>query len=337
MARPISVAALSQIEAGKARPSRETIDGLANALALPPGYFTANWPSSSREPLTFFRNLKSTSTRERRRAAALAITLHDFVSAMELYVRLPNFDVQPDRVGPNGTIRDVESAAESIRLEWGLSFEPIPNMVRELERHGVPVARMPLGHRLIDAFTIYLTNRAIVVLTDDKQSYVRSRFDAAHELGHIVMHAGEKSIQPWMEAQAQDFASCFLFPRAVAERELPDRLDAGGWTRLAELKRKWGISIAALLYRANRLQVMTDDRYRNAMRHMAMKGWRTLEPGDKELGLPEAPSLIESALKKVEMESGLSFDEFVLSAGLPLDEATNLVRATIDRRPSVDV
>ena len=78
------------------------------------------------------------------------------------------------------------------------------------------------------------------MLTDDKtDNYVRSRFDASHELGHLVMHEDVEPGTREVEGQAQDFASSFLMPEVIAREELPGRLDAAGWSRLAELKRRF--------------------------------------------------------------------------------------------------
>ncbi|MGH9038839.1 MAG: hypothetical protein ACRDZ3_01260 [Acidimicrobiia bacterium] len=51
--------------------------------------------------------------------------------------------------------------------------------MRELERHGMPVARLAMGHRQVDAFSVRFVRRPIVLLVDDKSNYVRSRFDAS--------------------------------------------------------------------------------------------------------------------------------------------------------------
>jgi Zn-dependent peptidase ImmA (M78 family) len=61
---------------------------------------------------------------------------------------------------------------------------------------------------------------------------------------------------------------------------LPSTAD---WARLAALKADWGVSMAALLYRARTLGIMKEITYRNAMSSMSAQGWRRREPG------PERP------------------------------------------------
>ncbi len=340
MQRPITAAALSQIEGGRIRPSLDTMEELARALDVPVGFFTALWPEVTSEDgalVTYFRHLRSTPVRERRRAAALVLVLGDLVAALELHVRLPEVRIPDHPVSPESGSEDIEKAAETVRSQWGLGTEPIPHVLRELERHGVIVARLTIGHRLVDAFSARLARRPIVLLTEDKSNYVRSRFDAAHELGHLVMHPRSETATRAVETQAHEFASAFLLPRSVAAEVLPARIDAAGWLRLAELKQRWGISINALLYRARRLRILNEDAYRNAMKYVSAKGWRTTEPGDREMGPPEAPLLLERATNTVKVELGQELEQFIQSANLPPRDIIELMEAAVDRRPVVEL
>ena len=75
-----------------------------------------------------------------------------------------------------------------------------------------------------------------------------------------------------VESQAQSFAASFLLPEPRALEELPSRLDATGWSRLAEMKRVWGLSMSALLYRARTLRILSPEAYQAAMRYMSARG-----------------------------------------------------------------
>lgn len=337
MANPISPPALSQIEAGKLRPADETINELANALDVPPSFFAAQWPTAS-NPVTFFRNLRSTSVRERRQAAARTQLLADFTTALEQHVRLPEASVPPIPVARGASSDEIESIAMRVRDSWDLGREPIAHVVRTLERRGIAVARLRTGSTAVDAFSTPDDRRPLVLLTDDKSdNYVRSRLDASHELGHLVMHRDAEPGSREVERQAQEFGSCFLLPTECALEELPSRLDAVGWSRLAEMKRVWGISIAALLYRARSLRVISQDAYQSAMRYMSARGWRKQEPGDHEMGAPEAPLLLERAVRRAEVELGIPIDELARSAHLPVADIRGLLEVAVDSRPTVEL
>jgi len=328
----ISTAALSQIESGKLRPSLETLLMLAGALRVPIEFFEAR-SSEALPHITYFRDLRSTTARERRRAGALAFLMSDLIEALERHVRLPRLDLPNHEVAPAGDREAIEEAASMVRSTWGLGDAPIPHVVRELERHGIPVAQLSLGGKQVDAFSTRIGTRPLVILTKDKSNYVRSRFDAAHELGHLVLHARAQPGSKQVETQAHDFASSFLLPEQVARAELPRRLDSMAWGQLAEMKRTW----SALLYRARALRLMTVDTHRTAMRYMAARGWRTVEPGDRELGAPEAPLLVQRSIKRAEVEGTASFDSLVREARLPAEDALLLIEASIDDRPVVEL
>jgi Zn-dependent peptidase ImmA (M78 family) len=267
----------------------------------------------------------------------LAVLLNDLVTVIEHHVRLPTVRLTRHPVSTGVQREDIEAAADALRREWQLGDEPVEHMVREVERHGIPVARLSIGHRLVDAFSVAFEHRPIVLLAGDKSSYVRSRFDAAHELGHIALHSERREPDRSIEPQAHAFASSLLMPRAVAIEELPRRMDAAAWGRLAELKRQWGMSMAALLRRSRDLRIMNEDDYRNAMKYISARGWRAHEPGDRELGPPESPLLLERALRTIEVTANLTVEELIESAHLPLADTLELVRASHDTRPIIEL
>ncbi|MCB9379410.1 MAG: ImmA/IrrE family metallo-endopeptidase [Acidimicrobiaceae bacterium] len=340
MREPITVAALSQIEAGKVRPTRGTLEHLADALEVPVDYFYTQWPAGHGDapPAIYFRDLRATPARERRRAAAIALLLNDLVTAIEHYVRLPKLDLPELPAGSSATREHIDAMASELRHRWELGTGPIMHIVREIERKGIPVARLSLGHEKIDAFSVPFEQRPLLLLTNDKQNnYVRSRSDAAHELGHLVMHRGRGEQDRTIEQQAHSFAASFLYPKDAAIEELPRRLDGKGWVELAELKRRWGVSMASLVRRMRDLRLSTEDEYRNAMKFMSVRGWRTTEPGDRELGPPEAPLLLERCLRTIEVHNGITAQDLVERAHLPVADIMPLVEATHDKRPVIEL
>jgi Zn-dependent peptidase ImmA (M78 family) len=113
-----------------------------------------------------------------------------------------------------------------------------------------------------------------VVLATDKNDRARSRFDGAHELGHLVMHGEHVWGLKQVESQAHAFAAAFFMPDRDILDELPSCADwpsptAGGW---------WQVSLAALLPRAKNLGRMTDASYFTAVKALSARGWRRQEP-----------------------------------------------------------
>jgi Zn-dependent peptidase ImmA (M78 family) len=185
----------------------------------------------------------------------------------------------------------MELAAQSVRQSWQLPRGPIPNVVEILESHGIVVMRLPLGSTDVDAFSLPFRDRPIIVLGAEKNDRARSRFDASHELGHLVIHGERVWGVPEVERQAHQFAAAFLMPEEDIAPDLPDRAD---WQRLFALKRKWQVSLAALLMRARVLGRMSEGNYVTAVKVASARGWRRSEP--VPLGVPEQPQLLRTLL-----------------------------------------
>ncbi len=197
---------------------------------------------------------------------------------------------------------------------------PIANVVETVEAHGVVCTRIHLEESRVDAFSVNFADHPIAVLATDKNKWDRSRFDAAHELGHLVMHDQAAGI-PESERQANEFAAAFLMPEPDIRGALPSQAD---WRRLMDLKVEWGVSMAALLMRARTLGVMPEITYVTATKTMSSRGWRRHEPVG---GDPELPLLLQAAISRASSD-GFDADDIRLQAVIPpdiFDEIRNLI------------
>jgi Zn-dependent peptidase ImmA (M78 family)/transcriptional regulator with XRE-family HTH domain len=277
----LSAAAISQFESGATKPSSKVVGQLSEALGMPTEFFY--------RPMTethegFFRSLRRTSVTDRRRARAFAHLVHDLAvndaSGVLADLDIPHIPVTDLEAAPEVAGR----AARSVRKAWGMPRGPIDDVVRLLEDHGIVVIRLPLDTADVDAFSLPFDDRPVVVLGTDKNDRARSRFDAAHELGHLVMHGEQIWGVKQVEQQANAFAAEFLMPGADIRAQLPARAD---WPTLFKLKQRWQVSLAALLMRAKSLDVMGDAAYLTAIKAASARGWRRAEP--VPLGPPERP------------------------------------------------
>lgn len=338
LAAQVTPAAVSQFELGDARPVPQTLLRLAGALDFPVRFFTVSAVPSSREATTpdgnhsdqgYFRSLRSIAVTDRRHALALSHLVHDLADRLSQTVRLPDRDILQYPMPPEAEPATVENCAAEIRATWSIPPGPIPNVVREMERHGVVCARYHAGTHKVDAFSVPFPDWPVAVLGDDKAKCDRERFSAAHELGHLVMHdirnAGSKAI----ESQANRFAAAFLMPASDIRAELPA---TASWRDLVMLKKRWGASIGALLRRAVTLNVMPETTYLQAVRYMSARGWRIDEPGD--LGAGEAPQLLFLAASAAE-QAGLTIAALASETGWPEPMITELLNASTDPRPRI--
>lgn len=311
----LSPAAVSQFESGNARPKAATIAQMALSLAIPVGVLAGTGQRTLLPAVdeSFFRSLRRTTQRDRERAAAHAGLAAELVRRIEQSVELPTFEAMPDLALDLSDEADAaEAAACELRRRWALPEGPIENLVRTLERRGIVVVRSPLLTSDVDAFSWANGERPIVMLGSDKGVYERSRLDAGHELAHVLLHAADPEPgSPPLERQAQRFAGALLMPASALSAEWPGgRID---WYALLRMRQRWGVSIAALLYRAKELGLLSHVAYTNAMKYMSRKGWRVREPGERRS--PEEPGLLAEALGLLDLK-GIFLSQLVEEAHL---------------------
>lgn len=307
----ISPASVSQYEASNTIPSAPVIRQLAFAMGVPAEYLYsgANRRRPRLDGRSFFRSLRSTRQWQRDQADAIAEHLYDLVNYLDSRLRMPGVAIPTIPLSIDGPSHlAIETAAREVREAWELPIGPVSHVVRLLELHGAFVSRMPGIARAVDAFSRWFDRRPIVLLSAEKQDKGRSRFDAAHELGHLVLHHEPEPGDRNLERQAHAFAAAFLMPRDQVEPSLPRRVTRpGDWEALFEARSRWGVSASALLYRARELDVLTDASFRRAMTGLSKKGLRRDE--GQALGDPEEPLLIHEALARVENDLGTSLAE----------------------------
>ncbi|MFD0651242.1 XRE family transcriptional regulator [Streptomyces malaysiensis subsp. malaysiensis] len=266
----VSVRSLTAFENGHKEPSPETLDLLASALDLPVSFFSASEVEEIEIDALSFRALSKMSAIDRdsaRAAGRLAIEINQW---MEERFTLPKPNV------PTLPHLSPEEAAERVRALWGLGEAPIPNMVHLLESHGVRVFSLAADCASVDAFSLRWKEKTPFIYLNLEKSGERGRFDAAHELGHLVLHAQHRIPHgPEAENEAQQFASAFLMPRSGILAQMLHNADA---KRILSAKKKWKVAAVALAYRLKDLGLVTDWRYRTTVKHLSQMGYRRGEP-----------------------------------------------------------
>lgn len=314
----MGAASVSAWESGSQRPNEAAVARLSMALEVGPQFFAPGSVigESPLPPTPHFRSLRATSQKAQDQAYAYGRLASEVASLLGRTVEfpapaVPKFAVDGLAVSPGAP----EAAARMARQTLGLPPGPVPHLVRLMENVGVLVVFSAPQTASIDAFSFEGHERPVVILNPEKDDYYRQRFDVAHELGHLVMHSDSEPGGRVVEDQANHFASEFLMPADEISSLLPRSTTGKGWNTLAHLKEHWGVSMAALLFRARALGVMSDVSYRNAMISISQKGWRRAEPGS--VSLLEMPSLLPKAIEVLE-QAGISAEQVVEGPGLPL-------------------
>jgi Zn-dependent peptidase ImmA (M78 family)/transcriptional regulator with XRE-family HTH domain len=310
----VTPAAVGQYEAGRIKPSADVLGRLAVALRFPLPFFESGRSMGSMAADTaHFRRLRSVATSARNHQIARLALLEELVAWVERDVELPIVDIPALDIQTGDRI-EIEKLATAVREQWGLGNGPLHNVLALLESKGCVVVRLVGESEGIDAYSRWSGPRPVIVLTLDKDDAARSNFDAAHELGHLVMHRDPQPGSRVAEEQAQAFAAAFLMPSSAIRAELPNRFDLPAFVAL---KHRWRVSIQALLYRARILSTISDAAYKRAMMKISMWGWRTGEP--HRLSDVEEPYLLTAAIALLREDRGLDASAIAGELSIPAD------------------
>lgn len=325
----VTTTAIAQYEKNLNRPSQAVANELALFLGLPRQFFGAGRPVN-RLPAAeaHFRSLRSTTSAAREQALAFGELTLALVDLMSGYVDLPPVNLPELDLPSELSTTVIREAAQATRAHWGYPTGPLPSVVELLEANGIITVRLPGDvDRKVSAFSTFAGERPLVVLALGREDRARSRFDAAHEVGHLVLHPDSEPGSKIVENQANVFASELLMPAAEIIDQLPRRID---WTRFHDLKRTWGVSLKALVYRAHTLGVMSDATYRRGNQQLAV--WGQPEPGD--LGLAESPRLL-GMVRQVLEDNDIDFDGVLARGGIVGDVAGQIVAAGSAEKPRI--
>jgi len=273
----ISTKSLSDYENGKKEPSRETLARLARALRVPPEYFSQPPLEEVPEDAVSFRAPSKMLRRSKDMALTIASSAIDLRGWIDAHYETPPVDV-PTLHKYSGVLAASRAAAVA-RAKWGLGDAPVGNMVHLLVLHGIAVFSVRGQKTKLDAFSFRLGERPYVLLNTAK-SAERGRFDAAHELGHLVLHSeARKVVGLDAEREADAFASAFLMPDGDVRANI--RVNPP-LEQILQKKKRWRVAAIALAYRLHDLGLLSDWLYHTTCVNLSRMGYRTGEPGGIE-------------------------------------------------------
>lgn len=281
-------------------PPYDNVKKIARALDFPTDFFMSEDLCTASTGNTYFRSQASV-TKKSRNAQKIKL---EYVSKMyEVilnYMNVPELNI-PDtstinipediaNVDSDHAINEIEKLAKLVREHWDLGNGPIDNLQYALQSNGIIVTGFRDVDTDIDAFSQQITIGGkvvyIIALAIGSKPIERLRFDMAHELGHILMHTWSDDNEEISkdefnarEKQANMFASALLLPKETFSKSVvayPTNIDY-----YLALKKKWKVSMQAMMYRARQLDIISANQFQYMMRIMAKNGNRTHEPGDK--------------------------------------------------------
>ena len=305
---------LSMYEINKSKPTDEVAKDIARELNFPLNYFYQE-SNNTQESTVYFRSLLTTNKRYRSEQIIKMQFLSDVYRMLQDYIEFPKFDFDdiPKGLSP-------EETAYELRKSWKLGDGPIDNLVSVVEQHGIIVTTYSTSTDDIDAFSELLMDDCnstfLIAYSNNKTSAARIHFDIAHELGHICLHGWSDDIEEisksdfkTREQEANDFAAAFLLPKDTFQKDLESvPLSLVGYKHL---KRKWKVSMAAMIRRSKEIGMISNDMYQNLIRTMQRRGQRKEEPLDDVL-LTAEPTLLKTAVLLLLQEEVFTPKDFMI-------------------------
>lgn len=274
----ISKQALSKYEQGDSIPNSEMVIGLSNALGVRPDYFYSETEVEFGE--IEFRKLKSYANKEKQRIIEVSKDkLRRYLELEELLAIETGFENPIAGFKIKG-LESIDEAADKLREFWDLGSNPIPNSIELLEDHHIKVIEIESDVKLDGFSTLANDSYPIVVLNKNKlDGYPdRKRWTALHELGHIVLDLRHIDEEKTKESYCHYFAGALLFPKKQILAELGNKRTKLSFNELAALKKEYGLSMQAIVYRAKDLGIISEGYFKQFFFMFNQLGYKKEEP-----------------------------------------------------------
>lgn len=323
----VSPATISKWRAGSQAPEHDALERLAGVVNVTPEWFTR--PTIVKVSLPLFRSNASAHVAARAMLEARMEWAQDVAAALMEFVDYPEVNLptrsytDPEEI----TSEDIEQAVCECRDLWRLGRSVVQDLALAVESAGIILIREETGVAQIEGLSAWseVLGRPLILLSADKDNGYRSRFDLAHELGHLVLHRHikrptERDRHKQLEQQAHRFAGAFLLPAEtfVTEVRVPPTLDD-----LLILKWRWGVSAAAIIMRLLALELLDEDAARNLFKRRSARWGAKSEPGDGDRG-PEQPRLLRRTIDLLVDEKVMPLDAIPRHIGLAASDVEAL-------------
>jgi len=255
---------LSKYEQGKMKPDSDLVIALSNILNIPVNYFYTE-PSVEIQ----FKNIDFRKYSSKLSGAEEESIQEKAKEVFERYFELENLLNMSEQTAilsfskPILSTTDAEDAANALRKEWDLGYDPIPDVVEMLEDKGYKVVEIETAISF-DGFKANVGQNKVIVLrkTNEEDDIVRKRFTALHELAHHVLIFPIDIPQKEEEKLCHAFASALLYPAEMARKELQKERFHFYEKELMMIKERWGISFSAIFSRALLLDIINAGVYK---------------------------------------------------------------------------
>lgn len=306
--RQVSAQSIGKYERNEMMPGSTILLALAKALNVTPEYLLST-REIELEGIDFRKEPQAGAKEER---AVQAVVLDKVERYLEIEELWPDADQKwsaplRDEFTIN-SIEDAEKAAKALREIWNLGIDPIPLMAELLEEMGVKVVALDLPEDVSGSKAFVKRKQydnVPIVVVNQKHNGERQRFTLAHELAHLVLRFPSLSDLD-QEKAANRFAGAFLMAKEMVYRLIGENRTSISLGELAELKKIFKVSIAALVVRCRQLGVLTQAAYGRLWAEIKALGWNTQLSNEPYPFDPEKPQRMERLCLRAVAENAIS-------------------------------
>jgi len=270
----VSKQAIHKYESGKMHPDSQILIALSNALGVRSEYFFRQ-DECVIENISF-RKLQRLPKREQNKIIELSRDFLERYLELEKLLEIEN-DVSELKEKYVVNNRDqIEGYSMAIRERWKLGNDPIYNVMELLEDMGVKIIELKADNGFSGMSTWVNDSIPLIALNTDVP-HDRLRFTALHELGHLVLDLSDFSDKE-REGHCNAFAGSMLMPEVKFRSEIGENRHRILPLELMYIKRQYGISMGAQLFRARDLGLITQSYFSSSWKFYSKMGWKNHEP-----------------------------------------------------------
>jgi Zn-dependent peptidase ImmA (M78 family)/DNA-binding XRE family transcriptional regulator len=306
---------IGKLERGDYNVSREWLNGIARLTHYPYSFFyqkgeiipeNINYRRREKVAQAVLSPLNAKINIERFRMQIIA-------EALEIPpVPVPVFEVSEENTPAH--------IAAKLRKQWKIAPGPIDNMTSVLEHQGIVIDSFDFNTSRVDCRCLLTDNGIPVIFTNSSLLGDRLRFSLAFQLGHLVMHSGDVAWNRDTGHEANLFAAELLMPEPDIRPDFEQGLSV---PILADLKKKWKVSMISLLYRADDLGYLTPYQKKQVLLQFNEMHIRRREPVELDVPL-EQPVMLKEWLERLRTEKELDVAQIAAMLHCSENEFTEL-------------
>lgn len=276
----VSATMINKYEKDKSNPGSKILIQLSKALGIRSEYFFrpvnvqlqgVEYRKRASTPQKLLHRIEADVLDQAERWQMLANLYPDFP--------LPQFELPTGLPASVASVEAVDKVAYRVRDAWDLGRNPIPDLIEMLEARGILVILTGVDDlNKFDGLQATVAGKPFIVVSSHWPGD-RQRFTLAHELGHLILHG---RLEPTVDEEkaCNRFASAFLLPETGLRLQLGGQRHNLEAKELYILKHEYGISMAACLYRAADLGIISERLRQRDFIRFRQRGWHKKEPGD---------------------------------------------------------